>query len=371
MRVSAIRSMLGISLAAGAVAAAAGCGARSQLDAPTLVGGGGGGGAGGAVPCMTGMLTMTRADPTVMFVIDRSGSMQDHLGKTNGQESRWAILTNALSTTLPPVDQTMGIGALLYPAATLHGGGLSCTVPIVPDLMPATGHVAALIDVMQSSTPGGGTPTADAIDLAAVSLTSVHAATTARALVLATDGGPNCNDDLDASTCTCVVAAKGCNQSRMCLDDTRTVSRIAHYHDQGLPTYVIGIQDPGDTQFTDVLNAMADAGGRPNVGGAQDYYVASSGAELSAALTAIRDQVGLCTYLLTSVPDSGGSMTVRLGDAVIPFDPTGMNGWMWGNKDNGEVVLVGAACETATAMASVTLVADVQCAGSDGGAASP
>lgn len=353
-----------------AIACAASCGARSELQAQTATasgagggaGAGGDGGAGGMVACMTGTVTLSRANPAVMFVIDSSGSMEGQLGQSSGKQSRWAILTQALSATLPPVDDSMEIGALIYPTGASAQGDLSCAVPAAPALMPAVGNVASLIAQMSVTSPSGGTPTADAITAAAKALSGVHAATTARSLVLATDGGPNCNEALDVDDCECVVTSNGCNKSTMCLDDTRTIQRIAGYQEKGLPTYVIGIQEQGDAEFTDVLNAMADAGGRPKAGSTQHYYAASSAEELESALAAIRDQVGLCTFLISSVPDEGGSISVQLGDAVLPYDPQGMDGWMWGNKDNGEVVLVGSACASATASPTATLVGEVTCA---------
>ncbi|APR77715.1 CglB [Minicystis rosea] len=338
------------------------CGARSELTAPVVESDGGAGGEGGAVPCMTGIVTLEKAHPAVMFVIDRSRSMQDKLGKGDGQGSRWSLLIDALASTLPAVDQSMEIGALFYPAGSGGGGDLSCVVPAIPELMPATGNVAPLIGAMNALPPSGGTPTADALATAAGALSVIHAATTARALVLATDGGPNCNEALDPDECTCAASGNGCKQSKMCLDDARTVDRIAAFYEKGLPTYVIGIQEEGDIQFTSVLDAMADAGGRPKAGSEQHYYAARSGAELTAALAAIRDQVGSCTFLTTSVPNDGGTIVMRMGGVEIPYDPMGVDGWTWGNRDNGEVVLTGTACANAAADANATLEAEVQCA---------
>jgi hypothetical protein len=347
-----------------------GCGARTGLpapDAPTVDAGDvGSGGAGGlaAVACTDGPITLLEADPTLMFVLDRSGSMGDHLGKSNGQQSRWSILTDALSATLPPVDASMEIGALLYPGGFGQLGGMTCSVPLAPDLPPAKGNVAALLALMAQTPPGGATPTADAVYMAASALAGVRAATTARALVLATDGGPNCNTDLDSTVCRCVMVNQSCQgKPRMCLDDARTEERIAGFEKTGLPTYVIGIQDEGDDSLTDVLNAMADAGGRPRADPAQRYYAARSAAELDAALAAIRDQVGACTYLTTSVPDAQGTIVLSVNGVVVPFDEAGVEGWTWASTTNGEIALRGTACLAAAASATAKVAAVVKCGG--------
>ena len=156
----------------------------------------------------------------------------------------------------------------------------------------------------------------------------------------------DCNDALDPSTCRCVNGMQSCKgKSSRCLDDVRTEERIAAALAVGLPTYVIGIQDEGDDALTDVLDSMADAGGRPKLDGGQRYYAARSEGELTSALAVIRDQVGACVYLASSVPDPQGSITVSLGGATIPHDPSGIEGWTWADQANGEIILAGSACE--------------------------
>jgi hypothetical protein len=352
------------------------CGARTGLELPSdvAVTGSDGGrldasdaadGDAGPVGCTPGTVNLTSATPTVMFVLDRSGSMGDQLGRTvNG--TRWEILTNALASTLPPVDGTMGIGALLFPTAG-PGAAQSCSAPGTADLAPATGNVARLIALMQKNQPNGGTPTADAIDSAAKFLLGVRAATSARAMILATDGEPNCNTALDANTCTCVESTRGCQgRSNQCLDDTRTIARLASYDAQGLPTYVIGLQDQGNAGFTSVLDAMALAGGRAQTGATHQYYSANSEAELDTALVTIRDQVGACTFLTSSVPDASGTIVVTVNGVPIPFDGSRTNGWAWANQANGEMAFYGAACTAAAAAGTRALDAIVTCGDAGG-----
>jgi hypothetical protein len=339
------------------------CGARSELyvDGQT-----GAGGTSTATPttlgCTTGTLPLERAHPAVMFVIDRSGSMHQKL--STGQDTKWALLSSGLAATLPPVDESMQIGALLFPSGHGTGFSLSCDVVAVANLLPETGHVPALLQLMQDNSPGGATPTAAAVAVASEILLGVHAASSARALVLATDGGPNCNGDLDPATCQCATEGAMCKgQPKMCLDTERTAAAISDALDHGVPTYVIGIHDPGEQKLGAVLNTLADAGGRPKAGGGDHYYAASSAPELNDALTAIRDQVGHCTYLTTSIPDGAGSITVTLDGQPLPYDETGKNGWMWGDEANGELVIVGDACAALSKEDSPKLVAEVHCSG--------
>jgi hypothetical protein len=100
----------------------------------------------------------------------------------------------------------------------------------------------------------------------------------ARHIVLATDGGPNCNQDLAPATCNCIEDSDECRSlppqfgRYYCLDDDRTVEQVAALAAEGISTYVIGIDDPRTPRLTDVLNRMAIAGGRANPRGGEQYY---------------------------------------------------------------------------------------------------
>jgi hypothetical protein len=359
VRLTTILTRASVSLGLFAMLAIA-CGARTGL----LTTGAAAPDAG--LPCVPGDVPLAAAQPEVMFVLDRSGSMSTIF---SGGETRWQAVTTALSTALPPVNDTMAIGALLFPSGSSMR---DCSIPGQPNLAPALDEVPALLSLMQGTSPGGSTPTADAIETAASLLLGVRAATTARALVLATDGAPNCNPSLDPSTCTCASAADmgpGCRgNADQCLDDARTVARIAAASGQGVPTYVIGLADDDGSTFSQVLDEMALAGGRPLTGGTTSYYAAASTADITTAIAAIRDQVGACTFLTTSVPDAAGSITITAGGTTVPFGVDGGgSGWAWADEPNGQIVLYGTTCAE-VASGGLPLVAHVTC-GSDGGAA--
>jgi von Willebrand factor type A domain len=311
----------------------------------------------GGTPCIPGVVTLTRARATVMFVLDRSGSMSSQFGAT----TRWQALTDGLAQSLPSVDQTTAIGAYIFPSGGLNAG---CGVSGAADLAPATGNVSRLLALMNRSSPSGGTPTAPALDRAAAAVRSVRAATSARALVLATDGAPGCNSQLDPLTCIC-TSTQSCFQNvDNCLDDTRTLQELSVITASGLPTWVIGIQDATDSVLIDVLNRMAVAGGRPRIGTPR-FYPATSPGELEAALATIRDQVGGCTFLTVSVPDAQGNIRVLLDGSLIPEDPTRTDGWSWADRGNGELVFSGAACALA-AQGTAVVTANVGCSDTSG-----
>lgn len=304
------------------------------------------------VPCTPGTLTLNRAVPVVMFVLDRSASMREPFSG----RSRWSALTEGLAKALPAVDQSIAIGALEFPG----GGGFdACLVNPMVQLAPTRGNVTPLLTLMRNTQPSGATPTALAIDVGGAAVRTARAAGSARALVLATDGAPDCNSELDPRRCTCVGGGGLCTATR-CLDDERTVSHIAAQTDAGIPTYVIGIQNVGETALVRTLNAMAVAGGRPRPG-TQRYYGVSSQDELDTALVAIRGQVGACVYLSTSVPEDDSRIEIDVAGRPVSFDPSGAEGWSWSDRRNGELEFHGKACEMVISSASAVITASVQC----------
>lgn len=331
------------------------CGARSDLGAPASSED-----ARATVPCIAGDIPLTKAEPTILFVLDRSRSMAQSIGRGTG-DSRWGTLTKALAESLSGVDGAMRVGALFYPA--LGASTQQCAVPPTVDVPPGTNQTARVLEAMRATNPNGPTPTATALEVAARSLLNVRAAAPARALVLATDGAPDCNAALDGRSCRC-SAPGTCGTAIRCLDDVRTVERIAGYAARGLPTYVIGI---GEATFGDVLDRMAVAGGRARAGSPK-YFPAGSASELTAALVAIRERIGSCTFLTSSVPTSQGTITLSQGGRTIPEGPTDASGWTWSDKGNGEIVFGGDACAKVSTGSASSVIAHVTCGEGDGGA---
>lgn len=310
------------------------------------------------VDCRDGRFRLNHALPVVGLVLDRSSSMNQTFG--SGSTTRWAALRTAISRTIPAVDQTMELGVMIFPAASA-----SCNAPAGFDIAPALGTTASIVALVNRSSATGSTPTALAHEHATAGLLARRTAGAARALVLATDGAPDCNAAL-TTPCTCVGGGTTCAATR-CLDDARTLERINAARLVNVPTFVIGIRTPTDTTLTSVLNRMAEAGGRPR-NATEKFYNATSTAELEQAFATIRDQVGGCVFLTDSVPSVGGTgdFVLTIGGGTVPLDPSGSNGWRWANQANGELVLAGAACERAIAMPD-EVVAIVKCDDPDGG----
>lgn len=222
-------------VASGAWAAAAGCGARSELYLPLAADAG----AEDDRPQPTGAFCAEETydsgptDLSMYVVLDRSGSM------TN--DNRWAAVAAALSAFVDdPGSAGLGIGLMYYP---VPGKSDSCSVddyalPAVP-IGKLPGNAAAIKASLAKINPNGETPTLPALRGGIQYARSVVLANPKERVVLAlvTDGDPN--------TCG------------------STAQKVAEFEQQAVTTdpkvltYVIGLA----TGFTDAIGTMAAAGG--------------------------------------------------------------------------------------------------------------
>lgn len=370
------RSRFGVALgstlaAVGLVSAMAACGSRTGLfadetallpdgappadarvDAPVD----------GAVPCTPGKFAFELATAQLMFVVDRSGSMAysldgqqpDENGRLPlGVPSRWNVLRDSLVETLTPFDTALALGAKFYPEEHTLGPAPpdeACATADGVGIAPGRGKAQEILRVFDRTPPNGGTPTAEAVRLAAKYLAGTRSV--ARTLVVATDGAPNCNEDLDKTRCVCTSSVTSCASSRTgeynCLDDVRAVRVITDiFQNQKIPVYVVGIGGEERPELAKALEDMAVAGGRAKPTSPRHYRVQTP-EEMRDAFTTIRDSVARCTYLTPSAPTDPSAITVEIDGRPIPRDPTRTFGWDWVDREFGTLAFFGEACTLAS-----------------------
>jgi len=323
----------------------------------------------GQVPCTPGRFAFELATAQIMFVVDRSGSMAFALDGTvpdeNGRlplgvPSRWAVLRGALEDTLTPFDGAIAMGAKFYPEEHTLGPAPTdeaCLTAGGVGIAPGRGKAGEIVRVFDRTAPNGGTPTAEAIRLAAEYLAGTRSV--ARTIVVATDGAPNCNGALDKTRCVCTSTTANCASSRTgefnCLDDVRAVKVVSDiFQTQKIPVYIIGIGGLERPALTKALEDMAVAGGRPRAETPR-HYSAQTPQELSQALTSIRDSVAKCTYLTPSAPTDPNAISVEIDGVPVPRDPTRTFGWDWVDREFGTLQFYGEAC-TAASKGNTTVV---------------
>lgn len=287
-------------------------------------------------------LVQQRAE--VMLVVDRSGSMNE----VDADGSRkWPTLVAVLRDLLPRVEGNVALGLLMFPVSMEEGGGKACTATLAVSSAPSFGNANAVLAALDPVTPAGGTPTWAALTAASAYFERSPDPLGRRYVVLATDGAPNCNPDLDPTTCVCAAPAFACLPSHPsyrtnCLDDARTLAAIRSLAGRGIGTYVVGLL--GVESMAGVLDAMAVAGGLPREG-ARRFYSGASRAELASALRGITSAVVDCRFRLDAAPPDPDLVDVRLGDERLVRDGSRRDGWAWSDDAHREVAFYGATCE--------------------------
>jgi hypothetical protein len=279
--------------------------------------------------------------PRILLVVDKSGSMnEDAPGFGN---SKWFATVDAIDGVTHQLETRVEFGLVMYPEGgsedeqCVAGAGLDEPVQlnnadeIVDSLTPFGGN---------ESIAAGGTPTAVALVQARASLAALPADGGQRAIILATDGGPNCNESLNGNTCRCVAPdPQQCRDfSANCLDDVNTIAAANAVNQAGFPVFVLGID--GALNFQDVLRGVAQAGGTGN------FFTVDSGDALATTIEDIADRVAACRFDLPGAanPDN---VTVSVDGAPIARDTGRANGWDLIDVDTLE--LFGSACDAAAA----------------------
>jgi hypothetical protein len=150
------------------------------------------------------------------------------------------------------------------------------------------------------------------------------------AVLLATDGAPNCR--------------AGCNYFYSdCDDRNATMAAAQALRDLGVLTYVVGIES--GTTLQDVLNQLATIGGTA-LPGTTKYYRASDEDSISEALQAIVQRNASCLVEVQQSLLSASSVSVTLGGVPVARDVTRAQGWDIVSANSIE--LYGAACDTLT-----------------------
>jgi hypothetical protein len=249
----------------------------------------------------------------VVLVVDRSYSMLM-------DEDRWTPMVTALGEMTSTLDELVDFGLMLFPNPAVPNECAVGSVQIEPE--PETGdNINLVLSLYGPDMEYGGTPTADSLAVAGEALVAMNPDGDNNYILLATDGGPGCNYDLDYLTCECL--SEWCWElPANCLDDRRTIDTVLNLNLDGVKTFVIGI--PGSEEFATVLDEMAIAGGTAVN---NQHYAVSSADELSNALSATTGNLVPCVYEVEQPVDDVNSVIVRIDGIPIPHDVTHVNGW--------------------------------------------
>jgi hypothetical protein len=279
-------------------------------------------GEGEGAPCNTINFSpgQSNLEPRILFVVDKSGSMGD---PDNSGTQKYQACKSAIETVSNNLNGTIDMGLMHFPG---DSNADACSQGVL-DVAVAAGTAGQIANVLESTSPGGGTPTAVTLLQAKAALDALPSAGGPRAIVLATDGGPNCNGSLDGSSCVCVSGNPAdCQQSGgqfNCLDDSNTINAASQVNGAGYSVFVIG--EVGSENFTSVLNSIAVAGGTAQAGSVK-FYAAGDETDLVNALDQIAVRVGACRIDLGQNVTSP-QVTVTVNGQPVSQDTSRQDGW--------------------------------------------
>ena len=207
--------------------------------------------------------------------------------------------------------------------------------------------------------PNGGTPLSATLTALKPTLGALPGKT---AVILATDGAPNCNPNASCSAAYCEANLDGAVLSdgtlcqdpinccdplvvsdgpSSCVDNIATNNALADLLALDIPTYVIGL--PGiQPTLAAVLNSMAVSGGTAR-NNATRYYEVNDSQALADTLRSIVTQIAIsCTITLTNAPPNWGQVNVYLDNEEVP--QAADNGWK--QIDDHTLEITGTYCTT-------------------------
>lgn len=287
------------------------------------------------VPCQVETTEVLPVPPTVLFLLDKSGSMgnlPEYLWDHDDNEqtpkvTRWSSLHAVVKSMVTKFNKTVDFGVKLYPKidATPYKATGACDVDPGVEVEAAPLNGAAVLagippanfDVL------GGTPMEGGIKEAFNYLTSLDPEDQ-RFILMIADGdiSKTCEDQNFYEALYYVESA---------------------WQDHNIATYVVGIAIDDPNSKSQLTN-LADVGGKPNDNGPDPYYSTQNQIELEAAIQQIVDDTLSCTIAVNPEPTQPELFEVWIDDQQYPaVTDCADDGWMW-TAEHSEIQLCGAAC---------------------------
>lgn len=333
--------------------------------------------------CGNDTVRLFEQKPTLYFVLDLSGSMADSV--KNGEDRKVDAAKKALINVATEVGHRVRYGLTVFPGedkdfdlddpdaieqvfgcaagdevfSVQEGDPIECL-----NRKPNGAVLRKFKQTVEALTVRGGTPLSPTLEKLIPSLAGQEGQT---AVVLLTDGSPNCNPEAVCKIEDCEANRGGYSLSLLsgenilcddefnccdpavvgdildspaarCVDIDASERALEFLRNAGVDTYVIGVL--GGRAFDEDMNRLAIAGGTARTG-ARAYYDVESLDELSDTVRLIGSELALsCTIELKDRPPQANKLNVYLDGEILP----------WGDKDGWTLLeqtvsLNGPACD--------------------------
>ncbi len=283
--------------------------------------------------------------PTVVLLIDQSGSMDDSAGFSvpntyepwgcpDDDDWRWNVVRNVLfnpdTGVVRPLEGTVRFGLSLY--TSLNGSLDGETCPTLEKVGIALNNYDAMLAEFVCSDIRRDTPTAPSLADAIVDLESITEPGP-KIVILATDGEP---DTCECPNFTGPVPEECREQGKQAEAREGVVAVAADAQSKDITVHVINVSSPNDDTLQTHLLDVAEAGGG-------NVYPGFSPDELKVAFQGIIDGARSCVFDLNGQVASGAesSGNITLNGRALPIDDP--NGWTL--RSSSQIEILGEACE--------------------------
>lgn len=268
----------------------------------------------GPAECPDVEVSFTSVVPTVVLLLDQSGSMNEAFGKTTRWQAMRAALMDPSRGVVKALDGKVRFGMALYTSKNGFAGG-AC--PLLTEVEVGLGNHAALASKLAAAEPVDETPTGESIEKVAASLAALDVPGP-KYILLATDGEPDtCAEPNPQNGQAVAVAAAKAARAK------------------GIGTFVVSVgNEVSDKHLQDMANAGA------GVSSGAKFWKATDPSGLEGALATITDGVRSCTFTLDGKVTDAKRGTVTLDGAPLTLD--GADGWKL--VSSTQIELQGAAC---------------------------
>lgn len=293
---------------------------------------------GGDDSCPSVQVSLDSVIPTVVLLIDRSGSMDEPFGPVDRWTAVFETLMDEDDGLVQALQSQVRFGVTTYTSDDGTTAGGEC--PILRGVGPALDNYQAILDAYPANTVED-TPTAESLAAAQAELAAVTEPGP-KIIVLATDGEPD--------TCT-TPDPDGLPAAR-----AESVAAAQDSHEAGIDVFVISV---GDDVGLDHLQDLANAGVGLPIGGAEDapFYQALDAGALNDAFDEIIGGVRSCTFLLDGEVDES-----RADEGTVTLDGEPLDYEIdWRLNDPSTLEIIGPACDTLLAGGQHVVEAEFEC----------
>jgi hypothetical protein len=281
------------------------------------------------------------------------------------EATKWDLLKDQLVDALGRAEEDLSYGMLLFPDSDdVELTDLMCEMPAGSTInVPVAQGPDARADietVLDDTAPAGSTPTAAALGRALEYFTNGEGRDLEgdNYVLLATDGGPNCNSEASCGPDRCIPNIAGiCPESvdnccesvpESCVDDQATTDALDALRKAHVKTFIVGI--PGSELFSGFLDDFAEAGDMartPTSDAPYRYYKVEAAGNMQGLSDVLIEITGSlitrCDLQLEEEPPDLAKLNVYVDGIVVPQE--GDDGWsVEGSTDPPTIHIKGETC---------------------------